>query len=587
MDGLKERAARWGIETEYWDGLGRRRDVEPGTLLRLLDILNASGTPPMPPASRLASPPAHAYQGVGAAARRFWALAVQLYGVRSRHNWGHGNFTDLTHLIELASRLGAAGIGLNPLHAIFEDRPDEFSPYSPSSRLFLNTHYIDPEAIPECPTAAATGVAEAVAQARTSMLLDYANVIAAQARAFGLAYEAFLHRGTGQRKQAFAEFRRDGGSLLLRFSSFEFLRRRFASPWWTWPQEWRAPNDKRLAALHASEEVAIGYYEFLQWVADTQLRACGERAEALQLPIGLYLDIAVGTRSDGFDAWNDQAVVERALEIGAPPDPLSLEGQRWGLAGVNPIALEAENCEPFRRVLRASMRYAGAIRLDHVMGLQRLYMIPEGMRADQGAYVQFPFDRMLMIAADESAANRCIVIGEDLGTVGENFRERIAAAGIWSYQVMLFQRAADGGFIAPSLYRENALVTFGTHDVPTFAGWKTGHDLNVKRALGLDPGETADERKAAEDAMARTLAWRGFPTLDYPDVIAFLASTPSRLLMVSVEDALGLIDQVNVPGTVAEHPNWRRKVPIDLEDLEDQPMLKNLCKIFAAAGRRA
>ena len=177
MDGLKERAALWGIETDYWDGLGRRRGAEPETLLRLLDILNASGGPPLRPASRHGSHPTHAYQGACAAGRRFWALAVQLYGVRSRRNWGYGNFTDLTHLIEFAARLGAAGIGLNPLHAVFDDRPDEFSPYSPSSRLFLNTHYIDAKAIPECPGEAAASVAEAVAQARTSTLVDYTNAV--------------------------------------------------------------------------------------------------------------------------------------------------------------------------------------------------------------------------------------------------------------------------------------------------------------------------------------------------------------------------------------------------------------------------
>jgi 4-alpha-glucanotransferase len=505
--------------------------------------------------------------------------------VRSRRNWGLGDFTDLKGLLELAARLGAAGVGINPLHALFDDRGDEFSPYSPSSRLFLNTRYIDPDSIPEFPGLTAAGLADQVAALQARELVDYAGVIRAKARALAFAYVAFRTKGTTKRKTAFAEFRQRQGANLTHFSCFEFLRRRFGAPWWKWPEEWRKPDDERLAALRQTEDAAIGFYEFLQWTADAQLRACRERADALQLPIGLYLDIAVGVRADGFDAWNEQGIVERALEIGAPPDPLNLEGQRWGIAGVNPIALEAADCRPFRDCLRASMRHAGAVRLDHVMALQRLYLIPEGMRGDQGAYVRFPFERMLAIAAEESAANRCVVIGEDLGTVPEGFREKIAKAGLWSYQVMLFQRAKDGGFIAPDHYQENALVTFSTHDLPTFAGWKAGHDLIVKGALGLDPGETAEMRAAALDALGRAMAWRGLDTLDYASVIAFLAATPSRLLMVSAEDALDLIEQANVPGTITEHPNWRRRLPVDLEDLESKSSLASLAQILATVGR--
>jgi 4-alpha-glucanotransferase len=581
---LKTRAAQWGIDTEYRDGFGRNRVVEPETLTRLLDILTAEGEP-LP--RGVAAPHARAYQGSDAAPRRLWALAVQLYGIRSRRNWGHGDFTDLKGLIDLAAGFGASGIGLNPLHALFDDRPDEFSPYWPSSRLFLNTHYIDPEVIPEFVGLAAAGLTDRVAALRAASLVDYAGMIAAKSAALTLAYDAFRREGTAQRKDEFGVFRRLGGDLLVRFSCFEFLRRRYSAPWWKWPKVWRAPDDKRLAGLRRREGVAIGYYDFLQWVADEQLQNCRERAAALGLPVGLYLDIAVGVRPDGFDAWNEQGIVERGVEIGAPPDPLNLEGQRWGLAGVNPIALQKKDCEPFRRVLRASMQYAGAVRLDHVMALRRLYLIPAGMRADQGAYVKFPFESMLAATAEESAAHRCIVIGEDLGTVPENFRETVGQAGLWSYQVMLFQRADDGGFVAPEMYRENALVTFSTHDLPTFAGWKSGHDLTVKRTLGLDPGETAEERKAAQEAVARTMAWHGFPALDYPDVIGFLATTPSRLLIVSAEDVFGAVEQVNVPGTVAEHPNWRRRLPVDLEDMGDAPLLISVADILAAAGRRA
>jgi 4-alpha-glucanotransferase len=582
MGSIEERAAQWGIETQYWDGLGRHRTVEPDVLARLLDIFDASGQLPAPNVETPPAIPAPAYQ---AGTAKMWTLAFQLYGVRSRRNWGHGDFTDLKGLIELAAQLGASGVGLNPLHALFDDSADAYSPYSPSSRHFLNSHYIDPDAIPEFPGATAAGLTGEIAALRDAKLIDYAGVIKAKSRALELAYEAFRLSGAASRRSAFAAFRKRSGALLTRYSCFEFLRRKFGGAWWTWPQEWQKPNVKRLADLRKSEHVATGYHEFVQWVADEQLSACSARAEALGLEIGLYLDIAVGVRADGFDAWNEQALFDRALEIGAPPDRLNLEGQRWGLAGINPLGMAANDCASFRRMLRASMRYAGAVRIDHVLGLKRLYLIPQELRADSGAYVRLGFASLLAAAAEESIAHRCVVIGEDLGTVPDGFREALAEWGIWSYQVMMFQRAEDGGFIAPDLYVANALVTFATHDLPTFAGWKSGHDLIVKRALGMNPGETDAERAAAREALGRTMAWRGYATLDFPSVVKFLAETPSRLLAVSAEDALELLEQVNVPGTIAEHPNWHRRLPTDLEGLKNDPRLQQLADILSAAGR--
>ena len=583
MGSIEERAAQWGIETQYWDGLGRHRVVEPEVLARLLDIFAAGGQLPAREADRPVLILSQAYQ---AGTAKMWVLVVQLYGVRSRRNWGHGDFTDLIGLLDLAAQLGASGVGLNPLHALFDESADAYSPYSPSSRNFLNSHYIDPEKIAEFPGVAAAGLTDEIAALRDAELVDYAGIIKTKSRALELAYEAFRLSGSASRRNAFAAFRKRTGVLLTRFSCFEFLRRRFGGAWWTWPEEWRKPNDKKLTGLRKSEQAATGYFEFLQWVADEQLSACRTQAGALKLGIGLNLDIAVGVRADGFDAWNEQGVLEPALEIGAPPDRLNTEGQRWGLAGVNPIGLEAHECESFRRMLRASMQYAGAVRIDHILGLKRLYLIPREMRADQGAYIGLSFDRLLAAVSEESLANRCVVIGEDLGTVPDGFREALTQWGIWSYQVMMFQRAEDGGFIAPELYRKNALVTFGTHDLPTFAGWKSGHDLVVKRALGMDPGETDEERAAALDALARAMAWRGLHTLDYPSVVKFLSDTPSRLLVVLAEDALELMEQVNVPGTIAEHPNWRRRLPVDLEELKNAPGLLALADLLAATGRR-
>jgi 4-alpha-glucanotransferase len=255
------------------------------------------------------------------------------------------------------------------------------------------------------------------------------------------------------------------------------------------------------------------------------------------------------------------------------------------LAAFNPVALEARQFQPFREMLQASMRNAGAVRLDHVLGLRRLFLIPDGMRPGQGVYVRYPFEALLAVSAQESVRHRCIVIGEDLGTVPEDFRETLSDWGIWSYQVMLFERAEDGGFLPPESYRENALVTFSTHDLATFAGWRSGHDLAVKRAFDMDPGETDAQRTAAHSALRSALSADGAADIEFAAVARYLAQTSGRLLVVAIEDALGIRDQANVPATIDEHPNWRRRLPVQLEDLKLQSGLTAVADVMLAAGR--
>jgi 4-alpha-glucanotransferase len=583
-DPILEQAAKWGVEAAHYDGLGRHWQVDPSVLARILEAIGAQGKEPRhsDAATEHITP---AFQGSQELPQRSWGIAVQLYSIRSHRNWGHGDFTDLANLIDIASALGASAIGLNPLHALFDDRAAEASPYFPSSRLFLNPLYIDIEAIPECPRAALADFTASIAALRQRDLVDYAGVAQCKAKALQLAFEAFRKLATEARRQQFDAFKRARGLLLQSFTAFEVLRRRFCKPWWEWPVELRKPDQASLRNVLSTGTDELDYYAFVQWTADQQLSACRTKAQNFGLPIGLYLDVAVGVRADGFDAWSNQDFILPSLEIGAPPDQLNTEGQRWGLAGISPLSLIEPDCAPFRQVLRASMQYAGAIRIDHILGLKRFYLIPRGVRADQGAYVRFPFEALLAAAAEESNASRCIVIGEDLGTVPPGFQDTLARYGIWSFQVMLFQRAADGGFVAQDHYRENALVTFATHDLPTFAGWLSGHDLAVKRGLGLDPGETDHDRAAAKEALGRAMAWRGLPTLDCLSVTRFLADTPSRLLMVSLEDALGVVDQVNVPGTVDEHPNWRRRLSVSLEDLLSSSTLRSIGSVMEGTGR--
>lgn len=496
---------------------------------------------------------------------RTWILAVQLYGVRSDRNWGIGDFTDLQNLIKLAAELGAGGIGLNPLHALFDDRPADCSPYSPNSRFFLNPLYVDVESIPGFSSGKD---AEALADLRKSDLIDYVAVANLKWRALRAAFESFNLDPKSQDQTAFASFRRERGPLLTRFACFEVLRHKHQSAWWDWPDEWQHPDDARCDRLRTGPDASeVAFVEFVQWCADRQLKACYDLAAKLGMPVGLYLDIAVGVQSGGFDAWNEQIAISRHLSVGAPPDTLNTAGQNWGLAGFNSAGLEVQSFGPFRDMLRASMRYAGAVRLDHVLGLNRLYLVPHGYAADNGAYVKMPLQALLAVTAQESVANNCVVIGEDLGTVPDGFREQLADWGIWSYLVMMFERDDHGAFRDIDHYATDALVTFNTHDLPTFAGWRSLSDLALKRAIGIDPGETDESRRHAIAMLDQILRHEGIDGSGFYSVAQFLSRTRTRLLAISLEDLLGVADQPNIPGTVDEHPNWRRRLPVAIDGI--------------------
>ena len=628
---VPSRAARLGIETSFVDATGRHRKIDPSALRILLEsvpdkpghsllteplvcrgnarphaeisehatlpikwqVRNSSkaviaegishergfATPLPPPGAyylritdasgaldetSLLSVPARAFAGDF---ERVWILAVQLYGVRSSRNWGIGDFTDLESLIEWASQNGAAGVGLNPLHALFDDHPQDCSPYSPNSRLFLNPLYIDVARLPEMGGEFAIGHSEEIEQARSAEFVDYVQVANLKLRALQQAFAAFKSRTTLTRKTNFDEFRGERSDLLSRFGCFEILRRKYAGPWWEWPSQWSSPKDTALDELRRGPDAHdIEFVEFVQWCAHQQLEACRDLASRLKLPVGLYLDVAVGVKADGFDAWNEQVAISRRLSVGAPPDLLNTAGQDWGLAGFNASGLEARLYQPFRDVLRASMQYAGAIRLDHVLGLKRLYLVPTGYLPSQGTYVQMPFEALLAMTALESVDQHCVVIGEDLGTVPDGFRDRLADWGIWSYRVMMFERNYDGAFHPIDQYPQNSMVTFNTHDLPTFSGWQSGHDIDFKLSLGIDPGESRDARAQASVMLVHALKGAQLNDATFYSALNYLAQTKSRILGVSIEDLLGVVDQPNIPGTIDEHPNWRRRLPVYVEE---------------------
>lgn len=581
MNDLAAEARIWGIEPGYHDIFGRWHAASEETQRRLMRALSRGKKRPdgLSPAAAML----RAFQGDG---RRYWLLAVQLYMLRSDRNWGHGDFGDLARIIPLAASRGAAGIGLNPLHALFIERAGEASPYAPNSRIFLNPLYIDVDAIPDFPGTTAAGID--LDALRTGDLIDHGQVARAKLDGLRLAFEHFLTSVQDGRRADFDAYRREQGERLRQFACFEVLRARLApTRWQDWPAPWGNPSRQDLLRLREEERTQCEFHEYIQWIADRQLKQCKETARECGMSVGLYLDVAVGIHPDGADAWIAQDRVLSDVSIGAPPDEFTPSGQNWGLAPFNPATLPNDDFAQLRELMRSAMRHAGAIRLDHVLGLKRIFMIPHGSPASEGTYVRFPFEQSLRVIAEESLKALCIVIGEDLGTVPEGFRETITRWGLWTYRVVLFEREEDGRFRPPEWYPVEALATFNTHDLPSLRGWLEGHDLHTKRKIGLDPGESDEARAWARQCLDTMLSDRSF-SVDGNQLAAiarFLAQTPSRLVVIALDDIVGALEQINIPGTFDEHPNWRWRLPVSLEDLEWNENLKIVADVFARAGR--
>ncbi|NBB82208.1 MAG: 4-alpha-glucanotransferase, partial [Alphaproteobacteria bacterium] len=452
--------------------------------------------------------------------RRPWGLACQLYSLRSETDWGLGGFPELGALTAHAAAAGADIVGINPPHALFPANPKEASPYSPASRDFLNVLYIDPTAVAdwaEAPAARAivedsAGAAD-LAAARGADRVDYGAVAALKMPVLRALWDAFrdnhLARAT-ERAHAFEAFRADGGPALERFAAFMAMHAAFgaADPfhldWRHWPEDYRDPRSPAVAAWAEEHADDVAFQVYLQWLADLQLGAAARHGAEAGLGIGLYRDLAVGVGPASAAAWAAPETLVRDASVGAPPDPFSRLGQDWGLCPLDPLALLEQGYRPFARAIAANMRHAGALRIDHVLGLMRLYWVPKGMDARDGAYVSMPFDDLLRVVALESRRQHCLVIGEDLGTVPEGFRDRMTAAGLLSYKVLLFERVGDMGLFKDTAdYPAEALVTAGTHDLPPLAGWWAARDVDWRRDLGLYPDAAAAESDAEDRAADR------------------------------------------------------------------------------------
>lgn len=532
---------------------------------------------------------------------RVWGPSLQLYGLRSARNWGIGDFTDLAESAAQWVARGASLVGINPVHALFPHNPSHASPYSPSSRLFLNVLYLDVEAVEdfresaEARSLVATAEFQAaLARVRSADLVDYPAVAALKGRTLDLAYRHFREAhldAADARAAAFRSFCTAGGEALERHALFEALQEAFfrvdasINGWQAWPQAFREPASAEVARFATEHRDRIEYYLYLQWQASLQLGTVAQHLRDRGAAIGLYADLAVSIDRAGAEAWANQDSYAVAASVGAPPDAFNLRGQNWGLPPLIPERLRDAAYAPFIALLRANMRHAAALRIDHVMGLMRLFWIPPRAEPANGAYVHYPLADLLGILALESQRHRCLIVGEDLGTVPDELRDALAREGVVSTRLLLFERQASGEFNPPAAYFGHAVVAVSTHDLPTLAGWWEGRDLALRAELDLFPDEATRDRQFMARPQDRAyllqaLAKEGLlpagmsaepaslPTMSDELGLAvheYLARTPAQLMIVQLEDAIGVREQANLPATVDAHPNWRRKLPLAVE----------------------
>ncbi|GGB88348.1 4-alpha-glucanotransferase [Novosphingobium endophyticum] len=519
--------------------------------------------------------------------KRMWGPAVQIPALRDSRGRAFGNLGHLARTAERFAREGANAIAISPVHALYPGAGDRYSPYGPSSRQFFNTALADPELL---------GLASLPA-APEPALIDWAAAVPAQSRALVQAF-----RGLDRRKRdgidAWASAR---GEALRRHALFDALYVHFAGQgaraWQDWPAAFHDPAGPAARAFSEENAEAVDFQIFAQWLARQGLERVQSRARAAGMALGTIADLAVGVEGGGSDSWSMGDTLLKGLSIGAPPDPLGPDGQDWGLTTFSPRGLRESAFRPWLEMVRTALGSCGGLRIDHAFGLRRLWVIPQGASAIEGAYLAYPFDDLLRLLALESHRERALVIAEDLGTMPSGFREAISHRAILGMGVLWFERHYDGRFRAPDEYAVTSIAMTGTHDTPTVAGWWRGRDIDWGWRLGR--ASDTGSRQADEDAREheRDRLWsaighdqpRPAPDETPPVVdaaIAHVAASDSPLAIVPLEDLLGLEEQPNLPGTIREHPNWRRRLPRPLGDMLDEPRVAGrLAELNAARSR--
>jgi 4-alpha-glucanotransferase len=505
-------------------------------------------------------------------------LALGLYGVRSARNWGCGDFTDLERMVTAFAREGAHFIALNPLHALSNRQPYNISPYLPLCSLYRNFLYLDVE------RAGARGVPEEVQALRASEFVEYERVAALKLAALRTAFKNFSAAGGDA---DFEEYVISEGESLRRFAVFqaieEDVHRRDPSIWlWKdWPEKYRHPESPAVDRFAREHDADVRFYQFLQWQIDQQLASAQARAQAAGMRIGLYHDLALATDHAGADVWMQREYYVSGCRVGSPPDAFAPSGQDWAFPPPDREAHRRSGYEMFARLIRANARHGGALRMDHVMRLFRLYWIPDGMSAAEGAYVRDHAAELLAVLARESERGKFVVIGEDLGTVAPEVRETLAEAAVLGCRVLWFEKDQDGEFLAPEEYPPGAAVSTTTHDLATLAGFFTSRDIVARHSAGLIDDENYRlqlvTREGEKAGLHAALEAAGFED----DPLGFMLATPCALAVVNQEDLTGEPEQPNLPASTWQHPNWRRKMRVPLEDIG------RLARDFGARARRS
>ena len=553
--------------------------------------------------------------------KKIWGLSVQLYCVRSEKNWGIGDFSDLALLIEKAAGVGADFIGLNPIHALYPANPNACSPYGPSSRRWLNYLYIDVTAIDGYDDASVQAVVSSdefkatLEHARNVEHVDYeavAHVKLAALKAVFDVYDAkYLRKSTKQNK-AFKAFVEAGGESLDMLAVYDALQSHLKAEgkdswgWPVFPQEYKDYYNPAVAKFKSANEQDVKFYLFLQWIAAQQLELASNKATDAGMTIGLYRDLAVGVSEGSAEIWGNKDLYCTGASVGAPPDILGPLGQNWGLPPMDPRKLYEQGYQPIIDLFASNMASSGSLRIDHVMALLRLWWVVKGDNAKDGGYVYYPVDDLLGILALESHRNQSLVIGEDLGTVPEEIRSKLADNGVYSYRVFFFEQAEDGGFFSPSHYPVQSMSTLTTHDMPTLIGYWHCLDLELGKEIGLYPTEEilqtlyADRHENKQaildtlhghgsigDNVGRDVNHTGMNRELNNGMQVHMAGGSSALLSLQLEDWLEMDKPVNSPGTFDEYPNWRRKLTENIESMFDRHDINELASKLTHARKQA
>ncbi|OLF74341.1 4-alpha-glucanotransferase [Alteromonas sp. W12] len=553
--------------------------------------------------------------------KKIWGLSVQLYCVRSEKNWGIGDFSDLALLIEKAAGVGADFIGLNPIHALYPANPNACSPYGPSSRRWLNYLYIDVTAIDGYDDASVQTVVNSdefkatLEHARNVEHVDYEAVahvkLAALKTVFDVYDAKYLRKSTKQNK-AFKAFVEAGGESLDMLAVYDALQSHLKAEgkdswgWPVFPQEYKDYYNPAVAKFKSTNEQDVKFYLFLQWIAAQQLELASNKATDAGMTIGLYRDLAVGVSEGSAEIWGNKDLYCTGASVGAPPDILGPLGQNWGLPPMDPRKLYEQGYQPIIDLFASNMASSGSLRIDHVMALLRLWWVVKGDNAKDGGYVYYPVDDLLGILALESHRNQSLVIGEDLGTVPEEIRSKLADNGVYSYRVFFFEQAEDGGFFSPSHYPVQSMSTLTTHDMPTLIGYWHCLDLELGKEIGLYPTEEilqtlyADRHENKQaildtlhghgsigDNVGRDVNHTGMNRELNNGMQVHMAGGSSALLSLQLEDWLEMDKPVNIPGTFDEYPNWRRKLTENIESMFDRHDINELASKLTHARKQA